>query len=357
MPFARAPRAVPSERTFMASAILSPSARERSDDVPGWWADGNRPRALTTTVPREYVHRTAVSEVFLTNWRQDGPGGWLVTAQWPRAHSFYGPAGGLHDPLLLIETVRQAGILLSHVAHGVPLDHPIIWQKVSYVLRPQALRATHTPADVALHVTDHDVVRRRKQLAGVRQEFRIVRDGAELARASLTYTCHSPAVYRRLRGEYGDLLLANARRLPPSEPVAPPVVGRDRAADVVLSPAGRTGPDAPAEPADRWRLRVDTAHPVLFDHPVDHVPGMLMVEAARQAARAVAPHWSLPVALDCSFARYAELDAPCWVGARAAGAGADGRREVSVRVEQHGRPVVDARVTGLPLPQGLPDSC
>ncbi|MCZ0971672.1 AfsA-related hotdog domain-containing protein [Streptomyces albulus] len=64
---------------------------------------------------------------------------------------------------------------------------------------------------------------------------------------------------------------------------------------------------------------MNTAHPVLFDHPVDHVPGMLMVEAARQAARAVAPHWSLPVALDCSFARYAELDAPCWVGARAAG--------------------------------------
>ncbi|GAA2681278.1 ScbA/BarX family gamma-butyrolactone biosynthesis protein [Streptomyces lunalinharesii] len=335
----------------MASAILSPSARERSDDLPGRWADGNRPRALTTTVPREYVHRAAVSEVFLTNWRQEGPGGWLVTAQWPRAHSFYGPAGGLHDPLLLIETVRQTGILLSHVAHGVPLDHPIIWQKVSYVLRPQALRATHTPADVALHVTDQEVVRRRKQLAGVRQEFRIVRDGAELARASLDYTCHSPAVYRRLRGEYGDLLRANARRLPPSEPVAPPVVGRDRAADVVLSPTGR------ADLADCWRLRVDTAHPVLFDHPVDHVPGMLMVEAARQAARAVAPHWSLPVALDCSFARYAELDAPCWVAARAAAAGADGRREVAVRVEQHGRPVVDARVTGLPLPEGLPDPC
>ncbi|MFF2808850.1 ScbA/BarX family gamma-butyrolactone biosynthesis protein [Streptomyces sp. NPDC058000] len=332
----------------MASATLTPSVRDQSDGVHGRRTDGNRPRALTTTVPREYVHRAAVSEVFLTNWQQSGPDGWLVTAQWPRAHSFYGPAHGLHDPLLLIETVRQTGILLSHVAHDVPLDHPIIWQKVSYALRPQALRAALKPADIALHVTDHDVVRKGKRLISIRQEFRIECDGAELARATLVYSCHSAAVYRRLRGEYGDLTLANARRLPPPEPVAPQSVGRDRTGDVVLSPTDR---------ADHWQLRVDTSHPVLFDHPVDHVPGMLMVEAARQAARAAAPDWSLPVALTCSFERYAELDAPCWVQARTSGMSDDGRREVAVRVEQHGRPLLDAQITGLPLPGGLPDPC
>ncbi|MFF0626807.1 ScbA/BarX family gamma-butyrolactone biosynthesis protein [Streptomyces sp. NPDC004296] len=332
----------------MASATLTPSACDQSGGIHGRRGDGNRPRALTSTVPREYVHRAAVSEVFLTNWRQSGSDGWLVTAQWPRAHSFYGPAHGLHDPLLLIETVRQAGILLSHVAHGVPLDHPIIWQQVRYALRPQALRAALKPADIALHITDRDVVRRRKQLVSIRQEFRIVCDGAELARATLVYSCHSPAVYRRVRGEYGDLALANARRLPPAEPVPPQAVGRDRTGDVVLSPTDR---------ADRWRLRVDTSHPVLFDHPVDHVPGMLMVEAARQAARAAAPDWALPVALTCSFERYAELDAPCWVQARPAGVADDGRQEVAVCVEQHGRALLDARVTGLPLPECLPDLC
>ncbi|MCK7626413.1 transcriptional regulator [Streptomyces sp. RS10V-4] len=329
----------------MASATLTPYTRDQFGGGDGRLADGNRPRALTTTVPREYVHRTAVSEVFLTNWRRGGPGGWRVSAQWPRAHSFYGPAHGLHDPLLLIETVRQAGILLSHVAHGVPLDHPIVWQKVRYDLRPAALRAADTPADIQLQVTDREVVRRRKRLVSAHQEFRIRCDGADLAVAALEYSCHSPEVYRRLRGAYGDLALANARRLPPPRPVAPQLVGRERAGDVVLAPADRPG---------RWQLRVDTGHPVLFDHPVDHTPGMLMIEAVRQAARAAAPGPSLPVALACSFERYAELDAPCWVQARAGAAAGDGRCEVVVGAEQHGRRVLEARVASLPLPGGAP---
>ncbi|MFI0154983.1 ScbA/BarX family gamma-butyrolactone biosynthesis protein [Streptomyces lydicus] len=329
----------------MASATLMPFWRDQRHGDRGRFADGNRPSALTTTVPREYVHRTAVSEVFLTNWRRGAADSWIVSAQWPRAHSFYGPVGGLHDPLLLIETMRQAGILLSHVAHRVPLDHPIIWQRVRYDLTPQALHAADEPAEVELHITDHDVIRRGKRLISARQHFRIRCDGADLATASLDYSCHSPAVYRRLRGKYSDLTLANARRLPLPEPVTPQLVGRDRERDVVLSPTNRP---------DRWQLRVDTSHPVLFDHPVDHAPGMLMIEAARQAAQAATPGLTLPTAMECDFERYAELDAPCWVQARAADepltAVADGGRQIEVAVEQHGKPVIAARITSVPTP-------
>ncbi|MEU5212686.1 ScbA/BarX family gamma-butyrolactone biosynthesis protein [Streptomyces sp. NPDC020742] len=298
---------------------------------------------MTTTVPREYVHRTAVSEVFLTNWRRAADG-WVVSAQWPRAHSFYGPVDGLHDPLLLIETMRQAGILLSHVAHRVPLDHPIIWQRIRYDLAPQALYAAEEPAEVELHITDHDMVHRGRRLISARERFRILRDGAVLATAALDYSSHSPAVYRRLRGKYSDPILANSRRLPLPEPVTAHLVGRDRDRDVVLSPTDRP---------DRWQLRVDTAHPVLFDHPVDHAPGMLMLEAARQAARAAMTAPTLPVSMDCRFERYAELDAPCWVHTYPAGAApdvADDGRRLRVSVEQHGKPVITADITSAPAP-------
>ncbi|KUL47385.1 transcriptional regulator [Streptomyces sp. NRRL F-4489] len=327
----------------MASAILTPHAREPFGGGPGQPAGGNRPPAALPQ-PGERGPAAAVSGVFLTDWRRGGPGSWLVSARWPAAHGFYGAAHGLPDPLLLIETVRQAGIFLSHVAHGVPLDHPLTWRRVRCDLRPRALPAAGTPADIQLEVTDREVVRRRKRLAGVEQEFRIRYDGEEVAVAALAYSCHSPAGYRRLRGAYGDIALANARRLPPPGPVAPHLVGRERAGDVVLAPADRP---------DRWQLRVDTAHPVLFDHPVDHVPGMLMVEAVRQAARAAVSGPSLPVALDCAFERYAELDAPCWVRARAGAAAAgDGRREVAVGAEQHGKRVLEARVASVPVGPG-----
>ncbi|WP_407549313.1 ScbA/BarX family gamma-butyrolactone biosynthesis protein [Streptomyces sp. Pv4-95] len=326
----------------MASATLtSHTTLHRHAECARRSAPGNRPPELTTTVPREYVHRTAVSEVFLTNWRREGAGCWTVSAQWPRAHSFYGPVNGLHDPMLVIETVRQAGILLSHVAHNVPLDHPIIWQRVRCDLSPQALRTAETPAEVTLHVTDHEVVRRGKRLISARQEFRIRCDGADLAIAALDFSCHSPAVYRRLRGEYSNLALANARKLPVPEAVAPQVVARDRTRDVVLSPTSRP---------DHWQLRVDTSHPVLFDHPVDHAPGMLMVEAARQAAQAATPGFALPITLECAFERYAEMDAPSWVRARTTARGDDGRRQVDVDIEQHARQVLSAQITSVPAP-------
>ncbi|WP_330316473.1 transcriptional regulator [Streptomyces platensis] len=325
----------------MASATLTPYSRDQRHDIGGGSADGIRPSSLTTTVPREYVHRNALSEVFLTDWRRGGADTWVVSAQWPRAHTFYGPLHGMHDPILLIETVRQAGILLSHVAHRVPLDHPIIWQRVRYDLAPQALRTAQHPAEIELHITDRDMVHRGKRLVSALQEFQIRCDGAELASATLDYSCHSPAVYRRLRGEYGDLALANSRTLPLPGAVSPQLVAREHDRDVVLSPTDRP---------DRWQLRVDTSHPVLFDHPVDHAPGMLMVEAARQAAQAATPGVTLPVSMECSFSRYAELDAPTWVQARTSGRGDNDGRQVEVAIEQHGQPVVSAQVSCVPTP-------
>jgi 2-oxo-3-(phosphooxy)propyl 3-oxoalkanoate synthase len=57
---------------------------------------------------------------------------------------------------------------------------------------------------------------------------------------------------------------------------------------------------------------VDTSHPTLFDHPLDHVPGMLSIEAVRQAVQSEAPR-ALLTGVDVTFARYIEFDAPCWI--------------------------------------------
>lgn len=310
-------------------------------------------RSLTSTVPREYVHRRAVSEVFLTDWRSSGAGSWTVTAQWPRTHGFYGPVQGLHDPMMLVETVRQASIMLCHVGHDVPLGHPAIWQRLHYEVSPEALTVSDSPAEVELRVTDHDIVRRGTRLSGMRQLFSVLRDGRELATVEGNLSIHTPAVYQRLRGEYADLAVANSRKLAPPEPVAPALVGRDRTADVVLAPAaGRTAEgraterwaaeQGAADGTRLWQLRVDTAHPVLFDHPVDHAPGMLMVEAARQAGHAAAGPGAVPFEMECAFIRYAELDTPCWIRATGPRRDARGRLQVSVTAEQNDQPVFTA---------------
>ncbi|MFF8997509.1 ScbA/BarX family gamma-butyrolactone biosynthesis protein [Streptomyces achromogenes] len=290
---------------------------------------------LTTTVPKEYVHRSVVTEVFLTGWRQTDADTCTVTAQWPRAHTFYGPAEGFHDPLLFSETLRQTVPLLSHAVFGAPMDHKQIWRDLHVTLDPAALRAGLTPADVELSIRCSDIERRAGVLRGMRMEVTATREGRHLGTASTSFSSHSRALYQRLRGAYADAerAMAAAVELPPS--LQPGLVGRDRPHDVVLSPRAADG---------RWQLRVDTLHPIIFDHPNDHAPGMLLLEAARQAAQHhLGPAPVLATGLDAAFHRYAELDAPAWVAAETA---ADGR--VRVTVQQHDALVFECAVTTHP---------
>ncbi|MEU6373597.1 ScbA/BarX family gamma-butyrolactone biosynthesis protein [Streptomyces sp. NPDC046909] len=258
-------------------------------------------------VTRDYVHKVDASEVLLTEWQETAPDRYHILANWPKEHGFYSSRHGLHDPLLLAESVRQAVPLLSHAAYGVPFGHRQSWSSLSFSLTPAALAVGACDSAVELHVACPDVVRRAGRLASVTMEVDLVRDGVRVGSAQTRFANHAPALYNRLRGPYADIARATGRALPVEPPVAPARVGRDHPDDVVLSASDTPG---------RSRLRVDLGHPVLFDHPVDHVPGMLVLEAARQAAQAVAhPRTTTVIGMDAVFARYAEFDAPCWVHA------------------------------------------
>lgn len=276
----------------------------------------------TSTVPRAFVHKTAESEVLLTGWRPTGPDTFSVTARWPVAHDFYGPRRGLHDPLLVAESVRQTVPLLSHAVFDVPFGHRQSWSEFRYTLDPAALVAGASPAEVELRIACTDVVRRSGRLLSVDMTVDIHRGDVRLGTARTSFHNHAPAIYRRLRGRYADLAEAVAGTVPLAPPMAPRRVGRERFADVVLSPTGSR---------HLTQLRVDLSHPVLFDHLVDHAPGMLLLEAARQAAQAAAyPEETVPVAMDVAFTAYAELDVPCWIHADPLPADRFGRKRVLI---------------------------
>ncbi|NYI04074.1 hypothetical protein FHU37_001017 [Allostreptomyces psammosilenae] len=306
-------------------------------DVPALraWRPVTR-RPLTTTVPREYVHRAAVAEVLLTDWETDGPDRFTVTAQWPRGHALYTPIAGHQDPLLLAETIRQSGALLAHAEYGVPLGHQFLMHRLAYSALPEALAVRPAPSEITLRVSCHDVTRRGGQLSGMRYQATVSCGEEPIAAGEAEFSCVSPAVYRRLRGPrpYGT-------DTPLAHPVDPASVRRGCPRDVVL---------AATRSRHRWLLRVDTTHPLLFDHPVDHVPGMLLLEAARQAAQSVTgPTPVLPTALESTFARYAEHDAPCWIEATPQAPEPSGRIPVRVTGHQGDATVFTSTVTTWPL--------
>lgn len=82
-------------------------------------------------------------------------------------------------------------------------------------------------------------------------------------------------------------------------PVSAASVGHTSAWNVVLGARDTEG---------RWPLRVDISNPILFDHPLDHVPGTLLIEAVRQALRLAVSDPALdPTTFEADFMSIAEL--------------------------------------------------
>ncbi|MFC8428989.1 ScbA/BarX family gamma-butyrolactone biosynthesis protein [Streptomyces sp. NPDC057253] len=267
---------------------------------------------LTATVPRELVHRVSVAETLLTGWARTGPDRFTLTAQWPRAHQLHvSPDRSAYEPLLAAETVRQCGALLAHTAYQAPIGHQFVLRELQVDTRPEHLAVGAGPAEPVVDITVDEVRHRAGRPAALSYDA-VVRLGPErVATGRIAVSWTKEAVYRRLRG--GRTADVGALRLPqpPPTPLPADTVGRALDADVLLSPADRP---------DRWRLRVDTAHPVFFDHPLDHIPGMLLLEAARQAVRAHGgADGPLPASFHATFHQFAELDRPVWIEVSGAG--------------------------------------
>lgn len=294
-------------------------------------------------VPAHLVHRTHDRDVFVTSVRVVGPSRFEVRAALPADHRFYGPTGDWHDPLLLLETVREAIFLVGHGRYEIPRHTSFIARDKEFDFDPAGLRtAGDVPVELLIDVTTRDIKRRGNDVSSMRFDFRCLRDDVCIGTASYRIGFASALVYNRLRGEHREAKPALAVEAPPVRPAS---VGRTDDLDVLLA-------DAPGTPG--WHLRVEPTHPEIFDHVIDHVPGNAVVEAARQAAYLVTgrPDATL-VSGAMSFKLYVEFDTPCLVVAEQTGETADGRRSVTVTFTQNGN--ISAEGTfelRLPLPAG-----
>ncbi|MFC8571787.1 ScbA/BarX family gamma-butyrolactone biosynthesis protein [Streptomyces sp. NPDC057245] len=262
------------------------------------------------TVPRPLVHRASIAEVFVTDSARTGEESFVVGAQLPRGH-LIGESSPLYDFTLLVEVVRQAGVLIAHRHLEVRLDSVFIFRNLRLrTVAFEPLRIGRRPADLRVTVD----VRARRNRAGRVQGFtftgEVLVDGRPALRGEGALLILSEAAYRTLR----------SRRQVPDHPgflvprftaAEPSAVGRTDARNVFV-----THPVAEGEPGEfSAQLVVDTGHPHVFDHPLDHVPGHLQMEAARQLAVAAVARrhgvdpYSLAVAsITTDFTDYAELD-------------------------------------------------
>lgn len=312
--------------------------------------------AFDRGVPRSLVHKMAVSEVLLTDAVRTGPHRFTVAAQWPQHHVLFGngicPTGTV-DPLLLLETVRQTGIYLSHVHYDVPRLHPFVLTSVDYELEPPAPRS---PARTGPHCVLLDVVCTLETDTpgrfGMSLDARVVVDGRIEGRVGLCWQAVSPARYERLRYPTGHRTdrptgPGTPRPVLPAPAAPAQTFGRFDDRDGMLS----GGPQP-----DTWELRLDTTHPVYFDHGCDHIPGMALIESFAQAAtlasgritgvRPADLRWTLDSG-SVSFLGFGELDGPVRITAEPVREQPEsGTCVIRVQAEQEGKALAVAVLIG-----------
>jgi 2-oxo-3-(phosphooxy)propyl 3-oxoalkanoate synthase len=238
-------------------------------------------RAETTlhwdhTIDRALVHRNSIAEVLLTDLIRLSETELLVAAQWPRSHRVFRPdQHGRHDPMLILESIRQTGLAVSHSAFGVGLGQQSLMRDVSFVLdqrtEPRALLAA---TDLAISVRCRDLISRAGRLRGMTVELAFAADGLPFATGQGTVRWISAQSYAALRSRSGIRLDWDQLRW--SSALPPRRASSVRAAeDVLLDPEVGAG--------GTRRLVIPLDHPVYFDHPLDHAPGMLLIDAAWQA--------------------------------------------------------------------------
>ncbi len=269
----------------------------------------DRVLSFQSAVARRFVHRQAIAEVYLTDCAPVDDGRFLVGAQWPRLHAFYRTCTGRYDTMLLAETVRQCAIYLAHVRYAVPMDYKFTMQRMQVECSVDLLAIGARPADVTIDAHVTGTAQRQGILSAfsVTLEFRL--DGVIIGHGSAAANVLSPSAYERARWQ------GNAARAVGQPQQLPPVDS-----DAVCVPDPRAvvlGPHPAGAQRGKWLLRSDPTHPVLFDHPLDHVPGVLILEAARQAARLRLGQSCADVEhVDIRFRRFLELDEPTTVAAR-----------------------------------------
>ncbi|WP_335970507.1 MULTISPECIES: ScbA/BarX family gamma-butyrolactone biosynthesis protein [Streptomycetaceae] len=281
---------------------------------------GAEPEAVLSTertIPRHLVHRAAVAEVFLTDFQSVGERDFRASAQLPPDHSYYadrlGTAGG-HDPLAVFEAVRQMLLCAMHLQHDAgPGTKSITAEAGLRITDPRPLHAPARPLDLDLVGRAALVKEYRGAVSRVVHEVDVAAAGRPIGTVRVDTALRPDDIYRTLRMSGRTTEPPSSDDLPavsPARPIGPHLVGRTRADNVVLHDMALRGGELTA------LLRVPLRHPSMFDHPQDHVPGPVMMEAARQLGLLLAgERHGLAAAklhlaeLTAEYLRFAELDA------------------------------------------------
>jgi hypothetical protein len=306
-----------------------------------------------STISRQLVHRNFIDHVLVTDVVRMQDDRFLCGARLPQSHIYFNEiAGNCSGILLGTEMMRQSSIALSHKFLGVSPSFSYILQHVTNVverLGPRTITRELCNVILDIQLTDR-TYRRSGELTGLVADIQIYSGDQRVMRGGGEFMFVPKKMYERLRRSGGNGHAGgNGSDIHPI-PIAPEQVGRRELQNVVITSVTQREPDL-----FEAHVVVDPEHPYFFEHKLDHVSGMLLLEACNQVGIAATARWFGFVpreivfkSFDAHFHEFAALGELVKVTARVlehAAAPFDGcALTLDVHFTQNGHPLAECRV-------------
>ncbi len=245
-----------------------------------------------------FVHKTTHAEVLVTSVEAASEDTWSCRISIPRGHWACHPHAEEVPTVLWAEAIRQVGTAICHLGYGLPLTTAFTIQSLNFTrLERPARFPSHGPYETTVLVRVGDKATRKGHLTGLSLGYTF---GDSQATGAAVCRCLTEDEYRVVR-RHAPALDATHKRFDTTR-----IVSQQTDLSQKSTLHGVLG----------W----DTRDPFIFDHPTDHLPGMLFTEAVLEA-HALLSEGATVQTLTMVFHRFTEFTetVTVWAGHSARG--------------------------------------
>ncbi|MHA7304809.1 AfsA-related hotdog domain-containing protein [Arthrobacter sp. TMN-49] len=267
------------------------------------------------TIESSLVHKHSPEQVLVSSAHSEPDGSLVLDVALAPTH----PATGTNPivPTLLgIELMRQATIAFAHLTGEVPRDWAFLMNEINFLWRSEPLPMTPEKFAGRVQVRLQAKRMRNGHVGDLQVEADFLSGRAIVGTGFGDLSCLPPRAYQAIR-----------RNAPP-------------ATDQSTGPLGTVLANVSYESRALEALLVwSREDKFIFDHPSDHLSGMLLASAVLEAHQMMAGTQALNISFLCH--NFAEYDSPIRVSGSLNDAG-----QSTIAISQSGRAVATGRCAG-----------
>lgn len=229
------------------------------------------------SVEKHLVHKAFNSEVFLIDSHRLDENTFEIAAFLPRSHIYYNDTQNStrHDVSALLEVFRQCSIFVAHEFYGVALNSKFIFDSADFkVLHNEILENSPQSYQSIIKITILQVKHKRGNNYGLLLDMQLFIGSKKYATKIMDMSWFAPKIYEKLRGK-----VANENYTPlDNHQISSKSLGRNATTNIVITQF--------LQESQYFQTTIipNQAHPAFFDHPLDHIPASLLIEALRQSS-------------------------------------------------------------------------